>query len=163
MLYLLRPNAPLTWNDDLPTRALLDLAKSEGIDLGKMDWKPSDREVTLDLIRLALRHGIACSTGIAVQAIVFEQEKRPRELRAIHAEAVAARAKAYTPDLEAFFEAITPGWGENDRELNERVDTSVEASVRDAEAVRAKLFDAEPVGPLVEHWRSLGGFDPGSI
>jgi hypothetical protein len=44
----------------------------------------------------------------------------------------------------------TPGWGKNDRELDERVDSSVAAFVHGAGASRARLFEVEPVDAFME-------------
>lgn len=159
MLYLVRPNTGLAWND-LPTNTVLDAARERGVDLADLAWEPAERELTLDVVRLALRHGVACSTGIVLPGIVLYEEQKAQELRSIHADLVEARAKAYTPQLEAFLEALTPGWTESGRELDARVDESNARSVREAEEVRSRLLASEPLAPLVAHWRSLGGFDP---
>ncbi|WP_412148729.1 hypothetical protein [Curtobacterium flaccumfaciens] len=162
MLYLIRPNTRLAWND-LPTNTVLEVANARGADLADLTWEPSDRELTWDIVRLALRHGIACSTGIVLPGIVLYEEQKAQELRSIHADLVEARAKAYTPQLEAFLEALTPGWTESGRELDERVDESNARSVREAEEVRSRLLASEPKEALVTHWRSLGGIEPDPV
>jgi len=159
MLYLVRPKTRLAWND-LPTKTVLEVAREQSVDLADLVWEPSEHELTWDIVRLALRHGTACSTGIVLPGIVLYEEQKARELRSIHADLVEARAQAYTPQLEAFLEALTPGWAESGRELDARVDASNARSVREAEDVRSRLLASAPQQALVTHWRSLGGVEP---
>lgn len=68
MLYRLRPPAELTWCD-IPARAGLDLATNRNADLDRLTWLPTESRVfSSDLLRIALRHGVATNAGTVLDA-----------------------------------------------------------------------------------------------
>lgn len=157
MLYLIRPTAPASWID-LPGHFLDIAVKHEAADLAVLEWKPAEElKFHPTVVRLALRHGVPCSTGIIVKGtdlvpftwlVDLIQLKKPR-----------------LQDLpnEELMEVLAPGWKQRSRELDERVAESMAAKV---EEVREELEDelAKPVKQdLVEHWQKLGGRLPDPV
>ncbi len=159
MLYLIQPSGHLLWND-LPSSLTLDVVAEHGGDLARLEWQPSERPERAAVVRLALRHGVICSTGLVVPGHIISDLLRPAELAQLAREAqiTSERSRAAMP--EALMEQVMPGWKESGEELDARVAESVAQSIREAEAELQELYDA-PVKPdLVEHWKSLGGFPP---
>jgi hypothetical protein len=158
VLYLLKPPMKLMW-EDYPAEPVLTIARERNdVDLARLDWKPSERPLTTDGIRVALRHGVRCSTGIVVEGIHLVELSRAGELRQLAVEGQAARA-ALAPH-DALMEKISPGWTEHGRELDARIAATMDEAVREAQEEAAELL-AAPVQPeLSAHWRSLGGVVP---
>ncbi|MCS6576426.1 hypothetical protein NYS52_18010 [Curtobacterium flaccumfaciens pv. flaccumfaciens] len=159
MLYLVRPYASLQWND-FPTRLALEAVAEHEVDLAKLDWDLSDHKATTEVIRLAVRHGVACSTGIVLPGIVLSNAYRASDLQQIHQDFAQSRAKAQTPAMEQFMESIMPGWIKRGEELDAQIDQSNAEFLRKANEGRAKLLAAAPQPDLVAHWEALGGDDP---
>jgi len=159
MLYLVRPFASLQWND-LPTRLALDAVAEHKVDLAKLDWDLSDCRATTEVIRLALRHGVACSTGIVLPGIVLSDAYRPSDLLQIHQDLAESRSKAQSTAMKEFIESIMPGWIKRGEERDAHSDQSSAEFLRRAKEGRAKLLAVAPKPDLVEHWKTLGGTDP---
>ena len=160
MTYLVHPSGRLFWND-LPSSLTLDVAAAHGADLALLDWKPSEYQVGSDAIRLALRHGLPCSTGIAMHDHLVSDLLRPTEIArtARAAQASAEKARATMPD--ELMEYVWPGWKRQGEELDARVAESVATSIREAEDELRDLLEA-PIKPELEaHWQQLGGLVPG--
>jgi hypothetical protein len=157
VLYLIEPNGPLKWND-LPARVVLEAARDRNVDLARLDWPVAERPPTLDFLRVALRHGVACSVGIVVDAKDVIDLTRADDLRARAARTPEMRASLAPQD--ALMEKLLPGSAEYSRNLDAQIVESMERLAWEAEDDVAELL-AAPVKPeLVEHWKSLGGFVP---
>ena len=159
MLYLVRPLGQLSWSD-LPASLVLSLAGEHSVDLASLEWKPSELVPSADLVRLALRHGTACSAGIVVDGIIVSDFLRPAELAKLTRESrvVAERAKAAMP--EEIMEQLVPGWAEHGRKLDAAVAQSmsdeIDHSMKELEALLAAPLDEA----LLQHWQSLHGVIP---
>ncbi len=157
MLYLIEPNGPLKWND-LPARVVLEAARDRNVDLARLDWPVAERPPTRDFLRVALRHGVACSVGLVVDAGDVIDLTRADELRGHAAKTPAMRESLASAD--ALMERLAPGWTEHGRDLDAKIVESLERAAQEADEDVAELL-AAPVKPeLLEHWRSLGGFVP---
>jgi len=163
MLYLLAPASHLKWTDVFG-QSLIDSARSEGIDLGTVDWwKVAERPATVNDVRVALRYGVASEAGIVLDAGNVALVHRPGELRATFAEAAASRRS-----LEPLFAKVDKWAGEGAEESRRSTDDGVERALQNAliqaDAEALEVFTAvEPVPALVEHWARLGGITPNPI
>lgn len=160
MLYLVHPSGRLFWNE-LPSSLTLDVASQHDVDLARLDWQPTERPLLGPAaFALALRHGVACSTGIVLPGHVISDLLRPAELAHLAREAQISseRSRAAMPD--ELMDQIMPGWKKSGEALDARVAEGVAESVREAEEDLQALLDA-PVKPeLRQHWVSLGGSVP---
>jgi hypothetical protein len=156
MLYRLTPHNHVTWCD-LPARTVLESAAKHGVDLARLPWEPTeDRQFSQDLLRLALRHGVACSTGIVLDAVHTVDLGRADQLRILRMQADEAQAKV-DESSGALMEQLMPGWTAHGEELDERIRESSERTAREAEEDLAAEL-AAPVKPeLIELWTRLGG------
>ncbi len=156
MLYLIRPEGRLQWND-LPAALVLNAARANGADLSGLDWLNAERDQAPDIVRSGLRHGVPCRAGIAIDAAHVIDLDRADEIRRLHAQAAQNRHREANG---AFMERLMPGWGEHGRKLDAQIAEGGERAAREAEEDAKETLSA-PVRPeLVEHWRSLGGFLP---
>ncbi|WP_058742763.1 hypothetical protein [Curtobacterium citreum] len=162
VLYLVHPSGRLFWND-LPSSLTLDIVAEHGGDLARLEWQASERQEGVAAVRLALRHGVICSTGLVVPGHIISDLLRPAELAQLAREAQISseRSRASMPD--ALMEQVMPGWKKSGEELDARVAESVAESIREAEAELQELYDA-PVKPeLRAHWAALGGVLPADV
>jgi hypothetical protein len=159
MLYLVRPYATLKWNDS-PTRLALDGGAEDELDLADLEWELSDGRATTGAIRLALRHGMACSIGIVLPGVVLSDAYRPSDLRQIHLDLTESGSSAGTTAINRFLEEILPSWIKRDEQFDAENDRSKAEFLRRVVTGRTKLLAAAPQSHLVEHWESLGGIDP---
>jgi len=158
MLYLLEPSTRLAWTN-MPTD-VVKLAREQGVDLASLDWEPSERVMTDDMLRIALREGVACSRGLVVSGVSLAEEGRGDEIRQAGAAARAAH-EAIRPQVEVVERAIYGKDSAAQRaDLDARVAASNErAAVNADDDLREQL--KQPVrNELVEHWRRLGGRVP---
>lgn len=100
---------------------------------------PDGRTFSADLLRIALRHGVATSTGIAVSAPDASALGWSDDIRRTGAD--AAGALAAIGDVQAL----------------EDVRTSIESGAAIAEAHLAEALSAPVKLDLAEHWTNLGG------
>ncbi|TFC92054.1 MULTISPECIES: hypothetical protein [Cryobacterium] len=164
MLYLVMPNRRMKWTANVGQN-VLDLAGTNGKDLGLLDWwEDADSSADDKVVRVALRYGIASSVGVILDAGHVVQVRRPSEMRELFRESEAVRTKA-SPQMEAvdqfIEENMSPGWIQAGVELNERVAESMKQSLAEAMAdADAEISAREPIDALVAHWVSLGGAVP---
>jgi len=141
MLYRLRPPANVTWCD------AVSLTQA---DLDELPWAPAtERLFGADLLRIALRHGVASPAGLVLDARHTVALGRADDQVAID----EAQAALRESDALRVIEQTYPGTSE----LADRLDEKLR------ERVAAHLGDvlAAPVRPeLAEHWRRLGGRCP---
>jgi hypothetical protein len=123
VLYLVRPYQALAWSD-LPS-SLLEVAVEKGADLSNLDWKPAETPNDDVITGLALRHGTACSTGIALDGGAVSLRIRPSELVRSHRDANIAHA-ALDASQGTLMEHLMPGWRQSTATLNDRVDQSMQ-------------------------------------
>lgn len=159
MLYLVRPLGQLSWSD-LPASLVLSVVGERSVDLARLDWKPSELAPSADLVRLALRHGTACSAGIVVDGIIVSDFLRPAELAKLTRESsvVAERAKAALPN--EIMEQLMPGWGEHGRKLDADVAQSMSEEIDRSARELETLLSAPVDDDLLGHWQSLHGVTP---
>lgn len=156
MLYRLRPPATLAWCD-LPGRYVLTLAAEHNADLDQLAWEPTEsRAFSNDLLRIALRHGVATKSGIALDVQHTLDLGRADELRVLQQATDEAQAQLRTSNVE-LMERLIPGWTAAGDELDRRVREGTERVAQEAdEDLKAVL--AAPVNvELATHWANLGG------
>lgn len=157
MLYLVTPNQPLRWSD-LPATLALDVATEHNADLANLDWLPSERPTSHYLVRLALRHGHTCSTGIVLDAADISVLGRGDELRQLDLERTEAEQNLRSNNEQ--MEQLMPGWTTAGETLGEQVTQAMAEGAAEADQDEAEML-AAPLRPeLVAHWERLGGFDP---
>lgn len=167
MLYLVLPNRGLQWTDNIG-QEVLDFADAEGKDLAAVDWwKDADHPAEEDVVRVALRYGITCSTGIVVDGGHVYLVRRPTELKALFLKGDSVRAKA-APQRDAVNDFIeknwSPGWTQASRELDARVEASHARTVAEAsEDAKAEVTARAPRDELIAHWTRLGGILPDPV
>jgi hypothetical protein len=159
MLYRLSPLADVTWCD-LPGRKTLELAEKHNSDLDGLAWQPTESRVfSTDLLRIALRHGIATRTGIALDAADTIDLGRSDELRlgqqAI--DEVQARLRAQNDE---FMERLSPGWTAHGEDLDRRVRETSERVAQEAHEDLTAVLAAPVKSGLARHWTNLGGSLP---
>lgn len=107
-----------------------------------------------DVLAIALRHGVATSDGLAVDAWPVLALTRPDELRKLLLEGqdLAMKLKPQTDFIDNL--VGTPGATDD---VNAKADTVMEAEISRADAEVREYLDA-PIKPdLLEHWQALGG------
>jgi hypothetical protein len=155
VLYLAQPTGALKW-EDIPARTTLEAATKHGGDLARLDWKEStERQLTSDVLRVALRHGVACTAGIAFDAGYMHLLDHADEIRRTSTN--AQQAHAMLERENQLREQLLPGSAEYGRQLNERIAESTANAIQEAEVAAAEVLAAAVDQALVEHWRSLGG------
>lgn len=159
MLYRLRPPATLDWCD-LPGSMAIKAAADHDRDLDVLDWLPTEQIMfSTDLLRIALRYGVATQTGIALDAVDAADLGHAEEIRATGM-AAAESQKELRADQGELMERLMPGWTRTSEELDARVWESGERAAREAEEHLAETL-AAPVKPdLTAHWARLGGTVP---
>lgn len=159
MMYLVQPTS-LQWTNigHLSPEQFIKLGGNlEAID----DWQTSERPLSNSDVAIALRYGVPVSAGIIVEAIHIIDKERPRELREVHENAKRAHQHPTIKATDDFIDKyLAPGWKQHGEELDERVNSSAEVSISEAQEEADRKFD-EPVKPeLVAHWRRVGGYVP---
>ncbi|QSZ51227.1 hypothetical protein EU811_22235 [Arthrobacter sp. TS-15] len=154
MFYLVRPDMRLQWVN-LPVKTTLEIIEKHGGNLDRVEWLDADRLVDQYTVLLALRHGIACSVGIAVPAVVFTTVDRPVDLAKTYRDLVRAESAVAVGD--EVLEKVMPGWKASGEKLAEEVRRSTEDSIKKAQVDADALLAADPKPELVEHWSRIGG------
>lgn len=159
MLYLVQPNGRLLWND-LPASLAIPVAKEHGADLARLDWQPSERIADTTVIRLALRHGVVCSTGLIIEGIVVSDMLRPVELATLSkaSQESSERSRAAMPD--ELMEQLMPGWKEHGRHLDQEIAESMAEAIEEAQGELDELLASPVSDALRAHWLSLHGIVP---
>lgn len=155
MLYLVKPHGPMQWLD-LPDK-LIELVAEQAKDLDQLDaWKPAERSADGVTLALALRHGTATGTGIALEGHYVFMQDQPAKLAELQPQSAALREKMKPHD--ALTERLIPGWTEHGREVDQRVDESMQNSIDEArDELREALDGTEPRQDLQDHWVAIGG------
>ena len=155
-MYLLESNGSVRWtetSDDL----LMKFVEEHGADLGQWDWREdTDRTLTPDLLQIAIRHGVACSLGIAVPVGPVLDVDRVADYREMRAKSM--RSRPVREQQDQWTDQFVPGFAEHGRKLEDDVEESGKAHLdkiqKKADAVLSYPVNKE----LVAHWASLGGF-----
>lgn len=156
MLYRLRPMATLEWSD-LPGNAALEAAVKHGADLDRLDWQPTESRVfSSDLLRIALRHGIATRSGIALDVGHVVDLGRADEIR-ISQQAVDESESRLRVSHGELMEHLMPGSNAIGKELADRVRETSDRVAREAEEDIAEVLAVPVKKELVQHWADLGG------
>jgi hypothetical protein len=157
MLYLIQPDRTMKWTN-LP-RATLALAKGNGADLGELAWVDVEEEHPIDdVVRVALRHGHACSRGLVLDAGYVLDLKRPNDLRIALAE--SKRARGVIAESDRLMESMAPGWTEHGQLLDEQMEAVMKQHIERADAERARLLVNPVVDHLLAHWERGTDFLP---
>ncbi|NIH84699.1 hypothetical protein [Amycolatopsis granulosa] len=159
MLYRLRPAATLEWAD-IPARTTLDHAAEFNSDLDALTWAPAETRVfSNDLLRIAVRHGVATAAGIVLDAVHAVDLGRGDEVRVtqLALDEAKERLRETTGPL---LERVMPGWTENDKALDDRHRESMESSIEEFEEDLAEVLAAPVQEELLDHWLQLGGRPP---
>jgi len=152
--YLVRLWADLQWAD-VPHSVVDEIMATHDVDLSKLEWQATDGTVPANImLRLALRYGIACSTGIAVPPDGFLPLTHIMQL------IDCRRIDTTTLPGTELMEAIIPGWSEHSRQFDERVNESMAQARVEAGRELQRALAVEPKPELIEHWRGLGGAVP---
>lgn len=158
MYYRLRPPFDVTWID-MP---FIDdkLIAEHKLDLDRLDseWKPTeDRAFSNDLLRIALRHGVATSTGIAVNVKHTLDLGRSDTLRTNLLAMDDIQAEIRSSPSGELMERLIPGWNAHGEQLDENIRRSTERIAREAEEDLAAVLAAPMNEALATHWTNLGG------
>lgn len=154
MFYLVSPETTMYWVD-LPVKMTLEAIEKHEADLGNLDWMPAERQLDEQTLALALRHGIACSKGIAIPAVILTTVDRPASISRNYSE--LQKSEAALAGNDEIMEALMPGWKNHGKQLSADVHQSTMASIRDAQADADALLAAEPKPDLVDHWKRMTG------
>lgn len=159
VLYRLRPPATLDWCD-LPGKVTIKAAADHDRDLDLIDWKPTEQVMfSINLLRTALRYGVATQTGIALDAVDAGDLGHADDIRATGLAAAESFGELRASQGE-LMERMIPGWVITQDELARRVWESGEQAAREADEHLAEAL-AVPAKPnLIEHWKALGGKVP---
>lgn len=155
MLYLVTPTHEVLWWDIPGVK--VETLQENNIDLAGLDWQPAkDRTFSLDLLRIALRHGTATRDGIALDVRHTLNLGRADELR-LGQQAFDDAQRELAASNGALMEALMPGWTRAGEELDERVRDSTERIAREAEEELAEILAAPVNHTLAAHWVAIGG------
>lgn len=161
MLYRLIPPASLQWNGDFPAGSqTFNSLVEHGADFDKLEWEATkERVLSLDLVRVALRHGVATNVGIVLSGMHTVHLGRADALR-LGQLAIDENQAKIREQSGPLMETLMPGWAKSGQELDARVRESTENIAKEAEADLGRVL-AAPVDPvLAEHWVRLGGALP---
>jgi hypothetical protein len=156
MLYLIEPQGRVQWTD-FPASSAREAVEKHGADLARLEWRSdTEKRISPDVLKVALRHGLACSTGIAIEAIYLIDLHRAEELRQ-SLRAVQQSHEQLEESNGEFMERLLPGWKAEGRRLQAGIDQSTQESVEEAEENATALLDAPENPDLVAHWGRIGG------
>lgn len=160
MLYLVSPLQPLQWID-MPSD-IVDDAADHGIDLATLKWLPSEeRTLDADTVRIALRRGAACRSGIVVSAAALSNVGRAEKLEATGKNLISTKAAVASSDQ--LMDALSPGWIAEGERLDAEVAADWVRSVAEARLILESDLSAPPKDALSAHWEALGGALPNPI
>ncbi|WKG13599.1 hypothetical protein QX204_34160 (plasmid) [Nocardia sp. PE-7] len=159
MLYLIRPQQTVDWVD-LPHH-FADVAAEYGEpDMALFNWGPVEQfGFHSTVVRLALRFGIPCSTGIVVRGTDLVPFTWLLDV------AKLAETPVRSQDLpnEDLMETLMPGWKQESRNMDERVAAAMTAKATELREDLDEELNKPTVPELVQHWRNLGGVLPDPI
>lgn len=156
MLYRLRPHAPLEWSD-FPGFSAFRTAIEHSADFDRLDWlRTEERVFSADLLRIALRYGVATRTGLVLEAEHTVDLGRSDTLRVSQQQIDEAQADIRAAHGE-LMESLIPGWGSYGEVLDQRVRESTEHVAQEADAELAEILEAPIKAALAGHWHRLGG------
>jgi hypothetical protein len=159
MLYRLRPLATLEWSD-VPGTPALEAAVRHSADLDRLDWQPAESRVfSKDLLGIALRHGVATSSGIVLDALHAVDLGRADEIR-LSQQAVDESQGRLRASHGALMEHLMPGSNAIGKELADRVRETSDQAAREAEEDLIEVLAAPVKTELAQHWADLGGSLP---
>lgn len=159
MLYRLRPMTTLEWSD-ISARDAIEAAVEHDADLDRIAWQPTESRVfSNDLLRIALRHGFATSSGIVLDALHAVDLGRADEIR-LGQQAVDGHWNRLRASQGELMERLMPGAGAIDEELSERIRGTSDQAAREANEDLAEVLAAPVKTELAQHWASLGGSLP---
>lgn len=159
MLCRLRPPATLEWSD-VPGTSALEAVVRHDADLDRLDWQPTEsRGFSKDVLRIALRHGTATSSGIVLDALHAIDLGRADDIR-LSQQAVDESQHRLRDSHGALMEHLMPGSNAIDQELADRVRESSDQAVREAEEDLAEVLAAPVNTEFARHWTALGGCLP---
>lgn len=161
MLYLIQPDRTMSWCDMPAAEQMLDIARENDADLARLDWTPLERVADDDVVRLAVRRGVACSAGLVVAGIRMYLLDHPNELLANY-RAAQSSSDAVRRQHDAWMERLVPGWTAERDEFDAGIAQTFEAKLAEAEREAADELAGEADADLVAHWQSLGGRLPTS-
>lgn len=160
MLYRLCPPAHLTWCD-MPGRAFELLHKQPEADLDRLPWTPAESRVfSDDLLRIAVRHGVASRFGIVLDVRHTVDLGRADELRAGQIGLDEAMSKLRASQSMQLLRLTFPESHASDRVIDEGIRRSTEKVAQEAEEDLAEVLEHPVQHALVEHWTRLGGRYP---
>ncbi|UOZ05100.1 MULTISPECIES: hypothetical protein [unclassified Amycolatopsis] len=155
MLYRLSPPGTVSW-----CAAPGDAVSRAPAELDALPWAPAERAFGADLLRIAVRHGVASPAGLVLDARHTVDLGRADGLRSDQLAIDDAQAGLRESVAMRLIEQAYPGSGELAAQLDEKLRKAAENTAREAEAQLAEVL-AAPVRPaLAEHWRRLGGRYP---
>ena len=100
MLYLITPDLEMFW-DGRPAEFGSGVVPEPGRDLARFDWQPSGTAADETIVRLALRYGIRCSSGIVVGAREVHIRMYAADIRPVHPAASSEKAAVSAEDCLA--------------------------------------------------------------
>lgn len=128
-----------------------DRARAPDANLDGLDWKPAeDRAFSDDLLRIAVRQGIATRTGILVEVKCAANLGHADQIRISQMSADHARAALNETGSMHALHRMFPGMAEADAELDERVRESTDKIARRAERDLAEDLAAPAHAELVD-------------
>ncbi|WP_238015037.1 hypothetical protein KZZ52_33905 [Dactylosporangium sp. AC04546] len=157
MLYLLLPSLEMKWNN-LPESLVEEVVNEHDVDLGRLSWEASEHAGDDGTVRLAVRRGIPCSTGIVLLGSDMSRLDHPNEIRHTHSE--AAEAQTRIAGTQEIMKPVFPGPRPPTRERDARIDGQSRQDLGDAEADAEALLASEPSEALLSHWAKLEGPAP---
>src|SRR5690349_10432633 len=117
MLYRLRPPSDLMYAD-VPSGFLKANLQAD-LDLDRLAWEPAEaREFSRDLLRLGLRYGTPCPSGIVLD-IRHTLELGRGDMLRVGQQGIDEMNASTAPEAEVV-ERVFPGWIAAGDELNER-------------------------------------------
>lgn len=151
------PTAHLEWADFPAGTGTFETAVEHGADFDWLEWQRTEQRVfSLDLLRIALRHGANTGNGVMLSAIYTVDIGRADEFRVGQQQGDELHARLRGQN-GAQMESLVPGSAAAGEELDARVRASSEKVACEAEADLAKVL-AAPVNPaLAQHWLQLSG------
>ncbi len=157
MYYLLKPDSTVLWSD-VPNSVVQRLVSERPDTVGNLQnlgWKKADRRFDAGLLNIALRKGIAVPSGLIVSAGDLQPLDYYQQMEAILAK---ERQRDSTNVANAgLMESLSPGWTEETRRLDDRVEASQVETVERAKQGLIRALSAPVSDALAEHWQNLGG------
>jgi hypothetical protein len=157
MLYRIRANQTTEWVSHFDKK-IFGLFAEHGGTVDDLEWKPSERIVDGDTIRLALRYGVRSQIGLVVDSGDLEPLDHRDQMMKSHAEGLARRPEHRK--LAENIEPIMPGRLVHQDHLDSEVDASVRETIGRAQAKFLRAVETPVDATLVQHWQSLGGRIP---